>query len=66
MEDLTSQEEDFVLEQAREQAYIKLYKNSKGYNWEVKAYQKTTSEQLAEIKEKITKINNELLDEFVE
>jgi hypothetical protein len=64
MEELTAQQEDFILEEGREQAYIKLYKNTKGYNWEVKAYSKTTDEELSNIKEKITKLNDELVTMF--
>lgn len=47
-----------------DKAYIKLYKNSRGYNWEIKAYQDVTDEDLSKIKEKLLKINNDLANEF--
>jgi hypothetical protein len=49
----------------REQPYIKLSKNSRGHNWDIKALDDTSIETLKEIKERVLQINQELVTELI-
>jgi len=56
-----TKEKEFI---RTEKAYIKLYKQTKGYNWEIKGYEDTDFENMNLLKEKINKLNDELLEMF--
>ena len=49
----------------QQKPYIKLSKNSRGHNWEIKAFDDTEIETLKEIKERLLKINQELVTELL-
>lgn len=63
-QELTKKQEDYVLESTREdtKAYMKLIKNSRGYNWEIKAFQDTDDYLLDQLREKILEQNTQLND----
>lgn len=60
------EEEKVEVKEVQDQAYIKIIKNPKSYAWEIKAFEKTTIEQLEKIKEKVLQLNSELLGELGE
>lgn len=47
-----------------EKGYIKLYKNSRGYNWEIKAYEGMNQEEFKLLLKKIKELNTEIEMEF--
>ena len=48
-----------------EKGYIKLYKNTKGYNWEIKLHEGKETEAFKELAEQIDELNNIMLNKFV-
>lgn len=49
-----------------EKSYIKLIKNTKGHNWEIKAFEDTTKETMDEIRERVLDQENKLFQEVGE
>lgn len=49
-----------------EKGYIKLYKNSRGFNWEIKAYEDMDEKVYDELLAKILKLNEQIQEEFTE
>jgi len=50
--------------QQTEIGYIKLYKNSKNYNWEIKLFEGKDSKAFKDLIEKIDELNNIMLNKF--
>jgi hypothetical protein len=67
-EDLTTQQEDVINEEAierrLERSYIKLIKNTRGYNWEFKIFEGTFKEQLDNLRVMALEQNNKLNEEI--
>jgi len=67
-EDLTTDQEDLISEELTdkrlERSYIKLIKNTKGYNWEVKIFEGTFKEQLDNLRVMALEQNNKLNEEI--
>ena len=49
-----------------QKGYIKIYKNTKGYNWEIKALEDFSVDNYKELVAKLQQINNEMLNNFNE
>jgi hypothetical protein len=49
---------------ANDVGYIKLDKNTKGYNWEIKAYDNMDEKKMLDLIEKINRINGVLLNYY--
>ena len=49
---------------ANDVGYIKLDKNTKGYNWEIKAYDNMDEAKMRDLIEKINRINGVLLNYY--
>jgi hypothetical protein len=47
-----------------DKAYIKLTKNTKGYNWDIKVYKLDTDEEMLRIKAVVDNINNKMFGEY--
>lgn len=50
----------------QDKGYIKLYKNTKGYNWEVKMYEGKLAKEFEELMKQLEEVNSEMLDKFGE
>ena len=44
--------------------YIKLYKNTKNYNWEIKLHEDKNTEQFKLLIDQLDKLNTEMLTKF--
>lgn len=44
--------------------YIKLYKNTRGYNWEIKLHEGKENEQFKQLIAQIEELNNIMLTKF--
>jgi len=49
-----------------DRAYIKLIKNSKNVNWEIKMYEDTDDQTMIELRSKINKMHSEMTNDFAE
>ena len=47
-----------------DRAYIKLIKNSKNVNWEIKMYEDTDDQTMIELRSKINKMHSEMTNDF--
>ena len=47
-----------------EKAYIQIEKNTKGYNWKIKAYIDTDFKEMEELRKKIGTLNTEMLNYY--
>ena len=44
--------------------YIKIVKNTKGYNWEIKVYENMDIEKMRDLKSKLNILNTEMIEQY--
>jgi len=53
-----------AVKEGNEAGYIKLYKNSRGYNWEIKAFLGSNKEDFKPLIKTIKELNTEIEETF--